>query len=217
MIPTAPKSIQNVNIPQKQISRAPLSKAYLQTLLPRLGQKKTQQVTTLALTFFTLSIFGLFAISPTLGTITDLQKQLSDDQYVDQQLQTKIANLSTLQQKYQSLQSSLPFVDNALPSSPNISLFVGQIQSLAATNNVLIPSIQTFPVDVTANAPTKYVSYAFSFEAQGSYAEVVQFAHDLANFNRSVTFDTIALTTTNIGSLTSYHISFRGKTYFKPE
>ena len=67
---------------------------YLIALLPRLREKKIQTFTTLALTLITFTVFSVFAISPTLGTITDLQKQISDSQFVNQQLQTKITALS---------------------------------------------------------------------------------------------------------------------------
>lgn len=56
---------------------------YLQ-LLPNLKGEKTQKFTTLILTFFALSFFGLLAINPTISTISELNKELEDNKFVDQ-------------------------------------------------------------------------------------------------------------------------------------
>ena len=50
---------------------------------------RTQKVTTLAMTLIALSFFGLFAINPTLSTISRLQKELEDAKFVDQHLKGK--------------------------------------------------------------------------------------------------------------------------------
>ena len=81
-------------------------------LLPNMQQDTPQSFVTLLLTFAALSFFGIFAINPTLTTIADLKKQLADDTAVDQQLKTKISNLSSLQQQYNQLGSNLT---NILP------------------------------------------------------------------------------------------------------
>ena len=74
-------------------------KKYFQ-MLPDFKEERTRKFTTLVFTLLALSFFGLFAISPTLSTIANLNKQLSDNEFVDSQLQNKINNLYTLQQDY---------------------------------------------------------------------------------------------------------------------
>src|SRR4051794_1976618 len=77
-------------------------------LLPSIHDERTQLITMLIFTFVALSFFGLFAINPTLSTIVELKKELSDSQFVDQQLTNKINNLESLQQRYNLLGPDLP-------------------------------------------------------------------------------------------------------------
>src|SRR5215469_6686309 len=76
-------------------------------LLPNMQEEKTRSFVTLILTFAALSFFGIFAINPTLTTIANHEKQISDDTQVDQQLKTKINNLSSLEQQYNLLGNDL--------------------------------------------------------------------------------------------------------------
>lgn len=193
----------------------PKESKLVQLLIPTFKQKRTQQFTTLALTFITLAFFGLFAINPTLGTISDLQKQLDDNTFVNSSMQTKIANLTTLQQKYTLLQPNLQSVYAAIPASVALDSFVGQIHAVASLTNVQINSMQTYPVDISLQTFTiKYASYEFTVEITGDYPSVEKFLTTLDSLNRLLIFDTISIN--NVGKVTNtYHMSIRGKTFFK--
>src|SRR5580700_7871794 len=105
-------------------------------LLPNLRQEQAQSLLMLILTFAALSFFGIFAINPTLSTIFDLQKQLSDDTLVNQQLQTKIDNLSALEQQYNELGTNLTNIYSAVPQNPEASLLSAQIAALVQKHNL---------------------------------------------------------------------------------
>src|SRR5258708_38461213 len=83
---------------------------------PRLKEEKTRSYATFVMTLIAICIFGFFAINPTVGTIIELNKQLNDSKYVDQQFVEKIANMATLQTAYSGLQNDVPFVLNAIPT-----------------------------------------------------------------------------------------------------
>ncbi|HSD99083.1 MAG TPA: type 4a pilus biogenesis protein PilO [Patescibacteria group bacterium] len=190
------------------------SKLFL-SLLPTLQEKKTKQFTTLSLTFITIAFFGFFAIAPTFGTITDLQKQIDDSKFVNDALQKKIANLTTLQTSYATIQPQLSPVFAAVPTSPAIDSFVGQIHQLSLQTNVQLTRVQTFPLDLTAiTVKTPYLSYAFSIEGQGDIGSLQNFMTQLAGFNRLITFDTIDYT--RVGKIdATFRMTIRGKTYLK--
>src|SRR5947208_1901500 len=82
-----------------------------------LMEKKTQQVTSLIFTLVALSFFGLFAISPTLSTIAQLQKELSDSKDVYQKLVQKIHNIAALSAEYSKLEQDIHFVNETLPQT----------------------------------------------------------------------------------------------------
>ena len=96
----------SLNFNLNNLKKPQQSKLFL-SLLPTLKEKKMRQFTTLALTFITIAFFGFFAITPTVNTISELQKQLDDSNFVNDALQKKIANLTTLQTTYTQIQPDL--------------------------------------------------------------------------------------------------------------
>lgn len=191
------------------------SKLFL-AVVPAFKEKRVKQFTTVSLTFITIAFFGLFAINPTLGTIADLQKQIEDSQFIHDALQTKIANLTTLQTQYSQLQSTLDPVMSALPQKPEIDTFVGQVHQIAQQDALLLNRVQTLPIDLSpaSLSKSKYLAYTFSIEAQGDLPTVQKFVTQLASFNRLISFDIINYS--KVGRLDStIRATIRGRTYFK--
>lgn len=202
-------SIKNLATPKE-------SKLFL-SIVPTFKEKRTQEFTTLAFSLIVIAFFGLFAINPTFGTIVDLQRQISDDSFVDQQLRTKISNLTSLQTQYSKLQTQLTPVYAAVPTSPDIGDFAGQVHSLAAQTGVQINRLQTEPVDITPSlvAPAKSVAYSFTIEGQGLLPNIENYMEHVANFNRLITIDTVNYTRVGIIDST-FRVLIRGKAYFAP-
>lgn len=190
------------------------SKLFL-SVLPGIKDKRTKQFTTFALTLVTIAFFGIFAINPTLGTISDLQKQLDDSNFVHDSLQKKIANLTSLQQSYSDIQDSLTPIYDAIPTSLTLDVFVGQVHTLAGLSNVQLTRVQTLPVDISAQTiAAKYTTYEFSIEAEGSYDDLKNYVINLTGFNRLISLESISMT--HVGKVDStFRMQMRGKTYFK--
>jgi len=188
---------------------------YLQ-FLPDFKQEKAQKFTTLILTFFALSFFGLFAINPTLSTIVELNKQLEDNRLIDEKLSQKISNITTLQQEYTTLQSDLPIIFSSIPKSPEVPLFVAQIQAVAINSNTTIETLQTFPVDINKNpVQRQFSSYSFAITADGNYNDLSNFLSGLSSMLRIVEIDIISLTRKS-GVSNSLQLNLKGKTFFSP-
>lgn len=189
-------------------------KAYL-NLLPKMEKDSTKAITMLIFTFLATSILGIFAISPTLSTIVELNKQLEDSQFVHERLTTKMNNLSNLQKQHTQLSTDLPLVFDAIPNGASVPTLIGQIESLAKSKNITITSIRVGKAQLssTKESGNKAPSFAFSLEAEGSYEEMTDFSSSLTRFNRIVTIELISLTKDprrNVLILT-----LRGKGYFK--
>lgn len=184
-------------------------------LLPSFKEEKTQKFTTIVLTLVAVIFFGLFALSPTLSTIAQLQKELSDDQAVDQALQTKINNLSTLQDKYAQIEQDIPVVLSAIPQKPDVPLVMAQVQALMNKYNLTLTTFQTNQVVADTNLPPKkFYSYNFNFSADGNYSDISSFLSDVTNFQRILTVDSLTVTKkSDIGN--SLQVSIRGTVYFK--
>lgn len=201
---------------EKSVFQIPQAEKYLSSILPRLAEKRVQSFTTITLALLTLSFFGVFAISPTLSTIADLQKQISDSQFVNQQLKQKIINLTQLQDAYTKMKSDLPVLFAAVPANPDATVLVGQLQTIAHSSGVTLLNIQTLAVDVTNLSNTQYNSFAFALDVTGSYAQVKTFLQTLTSFNRLVTIDAVSLTRPKATD-DMYSLSLRGRAYFKTQ
>ena len=193
-----------------------LQKKKFLEMLPDFKEERMQKFTTLVFTITALSFFGLFAISPTLSTIANLNKQLSDNKFVDQQLQEKINNLYLLQQKYSQLTPDLPYVLDSFPKDPQIPLLVAQLQSLAQSSNITINGLQTFEVEIPNSSVNtkKYYAFSFSISASGSYENLSKFINSVVKMQRIVSINTLSLSR-NTGEGPPTQLNFKGTAYFK--
>lgn len=204
-----------MNLPKNYFENLSATKyrEYLK-LLPNMQQETTRNFVTLALTFAALSFFGIFAINPTLSTIFDLRKQLSDDILVNQQLQTKINNLSSLQQQYGELGSNLTNIYSAVPQNPQAPLLSAQIAALGQKHNITITSYRVSEVELASTPKNAHMqSFTFTLQAQGEYTDMLSFSTELTRLTRLITVESI-----EIGKDTKSDnlvLTLRGRGYFK--
>ncbi|HUD04509.1 MAG TPA: type 4a pilus biogenesis protein PilO [Patescibacteria group bacterium] len=180
-------------------------------LIPDLKREKAQKYITIVLTLVTSIILGLFAINPTFSTIANLQKQIDDNNFVQQKLQQKINNLSVLQQKYTNIQSDLSVVNDAVPTTTQIPLFVAEIQSITKDTSLTLTSLQTSEVSLLDSSAGKYSSFDFTLTATGDYKNMPDFLNRITDFQRVVALKDIILSTGN-GAL---QLSLKGTAFFK--
>lgn len=189
-------------------------KSKLIRFLPNLKEEKIKRYTTLILTLISLSFFGLFAIGPTLSTITELNKELDDSRFVDQKLGQKISNLTVLQQKYAALQPDLPTILRSIPKDPQVPSFAADVQAVTVSSNVSLQSFQTFEVEINKLPnPRKYSSYSFALIAEGNYNDLSNFLSNLSTMQRITSIDTISLTK-KTGTTNLLQLTIKGKTFF---
>lgn len=185
-------------------------------LIPSMEKENTRLFVTLALTFGALIFFGIFAINPTITTIFELQKELEENQMVDQQLTAKINNLSQLQQEYNELESELPIIYNAIPKSAEAPLLSAQVEALAAQYNITITTYRVAEVQLASNKKisAKTVSYTFNLQGQGKYQDMIAFSQALARINRIITVESMSIG--RDGKANDLVLTVRGRQYYKP-
>lgn len=185
--------------------------------LPKVSKEKVQEYTTLILTFIALTIFAVFAINPTLTTVINLKKQISDSQFAVESLKKKLVNLNSLSIQYEQLQPDLPLLFTALPQTPGAASVMGQVQQLAQTKNVKIVSLESTSVGLYPPPKTggteKY--FVFNITVQGNYTSLISFYTSITTFTRITSVESIAYT---IGEKEDVlpKLTIRARAYYLP-
>src|SRR3989344_6028300 len=111
------------------------------TLLSFYHRPVAQVSLELFLSVATVVFFAVFAIRPTLVTMSNLIKELEDKRQLDQQLTQKIAALSTAQATFLNLQPRLVVLDEALPRQPNFLDSLKILEKVASQRRLIIASV----------------------------------------------------------------------------
>jgi Tfp pilus assembly protein PilO len=186
--------------------------------LPYLTQERSQKFFSIVLTLCALSLFGFFAIKPTISTILRLKKEISDNQFVFNQMETKIKNLTELRKQYFSLQGDLPMIMNTITAQPDVPILFAQIQSIAQASNISIGKLQNFEVEVLRNdksADKNYYSYSFSVAGAGSFEDISKFILKLTDMERVVNIDMFSINNISDKNQESLGFDIQGVAFFK--
>src|SRR3989344_3532399 len=165
-----------------------------------------------------LTFFAFFAIKPTVSTILKLQKELSDSQFVFDQLEIKIKNLTTLRKQYSNLQDDLSIVTSVITIQPDVHLLFAQIQSIAQTSNIAIKKLQNSEVEVLRNDKSvnkNYYSYSFTIGGSGSFENILRFVQMLTNMERAINIDTFSINNIADQKNDSLGFDIQGIAFFK--
>ncbi len=95
----------------------------------------------LFLTVVAIIFFAVFAIRPTLLTMSDLLKEIEDKDKLNKQLQKKVAALSTAQQEYQVHKKKLSLVDEAIPPNMQLIKSLKIIEKIASDKGLIISNL----------------------------------------------------------------------------
>lgn len=191
--------------------------AYIRSL-PNFHEEKIQSYTTVILTFLAICFFGIFAISPTLGTIAELRKTLEDSKFLDLQLQTKITSMTQLQSSYSNLSAQLPILYQAIPQSPQVGKLGGQIRTLAQDAHVTLDELQVQSVEIAdAGKPKSLLKpIALNIGAKGDFQSFQTFYKSLINFDRILTISSLSVVVPTELGTSKYRLTIQADAYYRP-
>ena len=189
---------------------------YYKDILPYLKKQKNQQYFAVILTLGAATFFALFAINPTLSTITRLRREVEDSRIVDQKLSEKVQSLSSLSTQYQGIKDDLQFVYDAVPFKPEAPTLIAQIQSIARENGIILDSIKVSPINLASKESAASSSFTFELTGKSSFENIQQFISTLTVMERVVSLESISI---NKGLLEAgdLQIDIRGSAYYKKE
>lgn len=139
--------------------------------------------------------FAIFAIRPTLQTMSELIKEIEDKRSLDAQLGQKIASLSTAQSQYQLFSPQFYLLDEALPKTAMINQSLQIIEKIASDNELVIQSIATSSVpdelkEIEASIATRK-TLTFNVSISGDYLNIRQFIEDVMASRRMMIVDQV--------------------------
>ncbi len=140
--------------------------------------------------------FAVFAIRPTLVTMSDLIKEIEDKRELNQQLSQKIAALSSAQSQYLQLQDRLYVLDQAIPLQPEIEQSLKIIEKIASEQQLVIRSVtmKEIPEDHDPSIPfgqLERISVPISISVQGDFMSIRTFIEEMKNNRRALIVESV--------------------------
>ncbi len=139
--------------------------------------------------------FAVFAIKPTLQTMSELIKEIEDKRTLNEQLAQKVASLNTAQSQYQLFSDKLHLLDEAIPKTANLVSSLKIVEKLASDNDLVIQGITISSVPdelVEASADlAKRNLLTFNVDLSGDYLKIRQFIEDVIASRRMMIVDQV--------------------------
>lgn len=190
----------------------PFSK-YAKAIEEASQKPKTIIYSTTIFSFLAISLFGWYAIRPTLQTILFLRREIKDKTDINKKMDQKITSLIEAQAMYQKIQKDIPTLYQAIPSTTNVIELVSSLKNIASDSGVQISSIQIPEVPLyTAEASLpgslsqqktntklqtekerKLSEFTLSLAVNGQYPQIKIFLDKSREFRRLMTIDTLAM------------------------
>jgi hypothetical protein len=93
------------------------------------------------LTLLTVIIFSNFALKPTILTIINLNKEIETKKETIATLDQKSRDLATARNVMNQIASSIPAINQAIPTGPSPEVYIDHIYVLSQENNLSILGI----------------------------------------------------------------------------
>jgi Tfp pilus assembly protein PilO len=146
-----------------------------------------------------ITLLGVFAIQPTLMTMSDLVKEIEQKKELDEKLGKKISALQSAQVVYTSIEPRLSLLEEAVPSKPQLVRTLKIVEKLASENNVVITGIstQSIPPEVSSDTLTPVrQNMPLTVSVRGDYPSIRNFVNTMLLSRRTFIVDTISFSVT---------------------
>lgn len=150
--------------------------------------------------------FAVFAIRPTLITMSDLVKEIEDKRELDKKLGQKIAALSSAQAEYLKLEPRLGVLEVNIPTNPDVVETLKIIEKLASEQKITISSlnITDVPKDVMGEVAFEKLerrNLKFNVTVGGEFPAIRAFIGSLMASQRSFLIEKVTFTINDVRGL----------------
>jgi len=161
----------------------------------------------LLLSLVTVSVFGIFAIRPTLITIAELTKEIGSKKQVLATLNEKIQNLNQAQKIYDEEKQNIDLLKSAIPKGGEPDTYVKQVEGVSSQNPTKVLSLSlgeinllgsdSSAVSATNKEPLPEGSEGLSFliTSSSNFPLLASFVQGLENLRRPFKLDSLFINT----------------------
>ncbi len=179
----------------KEINASTILEAFYRRPIARVT---TELILTLGFTLF----LGLFAIQPTLVTMTKLTEEIKQKRTLDEQLTRKVAALASAQVEYFKVQDRLLLLDQAFPTKIDIVNLAKILEKTAGDSSVIIQSLSIgkIPADLPENVNLTKLSpqeLKITVTIEGSYTAIRNYAENLRKNRVTILVDSVIFSLRN--------------------
>ncbi|MCA9370056.1 MAG: type 4a pilus biogenesis protein PilO [Pseudomonadales bacterium] len=140
---------------------------------------------------------SVFAIQPTLTTMSELAEEIEQKKELDEDLSNKLNALTSVQETYKQVEPSLYLLEQAIPTKPNTVQDVKVIEKLASNHNLIITSLAVPEIPVVADSTLSVLQLSkqatpFSLTVRGEYSSIRSFIEELQNYRRVFTVESVS-------------------------
>ncbi|CAN5341710.1 hypothetical protein BH10PAT1_BH10PAT1_1930 [soil metagenome] len=156
----------------------------------------------LLLSIAAIAIFMVFAIKPTIITITDLITKINTEQVTSDALDIKIKNLGIAQSTFNQNQDGINLLSQAIPNGPDVASYVRQLQGVAAKESAQIISLTVSQTDLSNKVGSGSAQMiTTTVTASGDYGNLQNFIKDVESLRRPAIIENINLVAESSGTL----------------
>lgn len=182
-------------------------------------QPKTKMYSTAVFSFLAISLFGLYAVLPTIRTILFLKREIVDKTKVNQQMEDKIGTLIESQAAYEESGDRLILISDAIPKTAQpveLALTLRNLSQtvVASTSSIQVSSVPLVGGEATtsATAHSGLISFPITIVTNGSFSSLKAFIDGLLSLKRIVAVDSMRFTPS---AETGLQLVLQLKTYYQ--
>lgn len=162
-------------------------------------QKPVAQVSTEL--FFTIGatiFFAIFAIRPTIITMTELVKEIEDKREASEALKRKVAALSSVQNEYFSLQDQFYLLEETIPTDIHFQTILQSVEKTASDLQLSILSLQLQEVPLPEAETLVFTKKTpvvanITVTITGSYQQIRDFIDKTSQLRPLLSVDSVAV------------------------
>ncbi|MBP9817141.1 hypothetical protein KBC75_00105 [Candidatus Shapirobacteria bacterium] len=147
-------------------------------------------------TFFLISFFLIFAIRPTMLTISALLGDIKSKELSNLQMKNKIDDVMRAQDAFSTIQERFQIVESSLPSRPNYFQSYNEVQTYATSSGIKIDSLVLGLDDTVDKLNPKIKTYSTAISVNQPFDIALKLVSDLLNGRRLLSINGINFTVT---------------------